>query len=63
MARQTSWKGYLKLSLVSCALPRDAKCALPALENEGGSIVGPLTIACLLAETARQTLWLEELGA
>lgn len=37
---------------------RDALCALPALENEGGTIVGPLTAACLMTETARQALWL-----
>ncbi len=38
---------------------RDARCALPAVENEGGSIVGPLTAMCLLDATARQAIWLE----
>jgi uncharacterized protein YecT (DUF1311 family) len=39
---------------------RDARCAFPALENEGGSIVGPLTEYCMMEETARQALWLSE---
>ena len=38
---------------------RDARCALPAVEEEGGSIVGPLTSACLMDATARQAIWLE----
>jgi uncharacterized protein YecT (DUF1311 family) len=39
---------------------RDARCALPALENADGTIVGPLTSACLMEATARQALWLSE---
>jgi uncharacterized protein YecT (DUF1311 family) len=39
---------------------RDALCAMPALENAGGSIIGPLTEACLMAETAKQAIWLED---
>jgi uncharacterized protein YecT (DUF1311 family) len=39
---------------------RDALCALPALDNAGGSIVGPLTEACLMDATARQALSLED---
>lgn len=39
---------------------RDARCALPALENAGGTIVGPLTSACLMEATARQALRLSE---
>jgi uncharacterized protein YecT (DUF1311 family) len=38
---------------------RDKSCKLPGLENEGGSIVGPLYTACMLDATARQALRLE----
>jgi uncharacterized protein YecT (DUF1311 family) len=38
---------------------REKRCALPAIDNEGGSIVGPLYTACMLDATARQALWLE----
>jgi len=37
---------------------REKRCALPAIENEGGSIVGPLYTGCMLDATARQALWL-----
>lgn len=39
---------------------REERCKLPAIENEGGSIVGPLYGACMSETTARQALWLEE---
>ncbi len=39
---------------------REAKCKLPAIENEGGSIVGPLYTGCMLDATARQALWLQQ---
>ena len=48
-AAQRAWIAY-----------RDARCAMPALENEGGSIVGPLTELCMMEETAHQALWLSE---
>ncbi len=35
------------------------RCSLPAIDNEGGSIVAPLHTACMLDATARQALWLE----
>lgn len=38
---------------------REKSCALPALENEGGTIVGPLYTGCMLDATARQALSLE----
>jgi|SRR5215510_6508498 len=38
---------------------REQRCKLPAIENEGGSIVGPLYADCMLDATARQALWLE----
>jgi uncharacterized protein YecT (DUF1311 family) len=38
---------------------REQKCKLPEIENEGGSIVGPLYTDCMLDATARQALWLE----
>jgi len=38
---------------------REKRCKLPALDNEGGSIVGPLFTSCMLDATARQALWLE----
>jgi uncharacterized protein YecT (DUF1311 family) len=38
---------------------RGKRCSLPAIDNEGGSIVGPLHTACMLDATARQALWLE----
>jgi uncharacterized protein YecT (DUF1311 family) len=38
---------------------REQRCKLPAIENEGGSIVGPLYTGCMLDATARQALWLE----
>lgn len=38
---------------------RETTCALPAIDNEGGSIVGPLTAGCMSEATARQALWLE----
>jgi uncharacterized protein YecT (DUF1311 family) len=38
---------------------REKSCALPALENEGGTIVGPLYTGCMLEATARQALSLE----
>jgi uncharacterized protein YecT (DUF1311 family) len=41
---------------------RDAKCDLPSILEEGGSIVGPLESACLYEETARQALWLEQIA-
>ena len=39
---------------------REQRCKLPAIENEGGSIVGPLYTGCMLDATARQALWLEQ---
>lgn len=39
---------------------REQRCKLPAIENEGGSIVGPLYTDCMLGTTARQALWLEQ---
>lgn len=39
---------------------RDARCAVPAAQNEGGSIIGPSTAICLLDATARQAMWVEE---
>ena len=41
---------------------RERKCRLPAIDNEGGSIVGPLYTGCMLDATARQALWLEHRG-
>jgi len=38
---------------------REKRCKLPAIDNEGGSIVGPLYTGCMLDATARQALWLE----
>jgi uncharacterized protein YecT (DUF1311 family) len=38
---------------------REKRCRLPAIDNEGGSIVGPLYTSCMLDATARQALWLE----
>lgn len=38
---------------------REQKCKLPAIENEGGSIVGPLYTGCMMHTTARQAIWLE----
>lgn len=39
---------------------REERCKLPGLENEGGSIVGPLWSSCMHETTAGQALWLEE---
>lgn len=39
---------------------RDQRCKLPALEHEGGSIVGPLTVDCLRTVTAEQAIWLKD---
>jgi uncharacterized protein YecT (DUF1311 family) len=39
---------------------REQRCKLPEIENEGGSIVGPLYTGCMLDATARQALWLEQ---
>lgn len=38
---------------------REKRCGLPEIENEGGTIVGPLYTGCMLDTTARQALWLE----
>ena len=38
---------------------REQKCKLPEIENEGGSIIGPLYTGCMLDSTARQALWLD----
>jgi uncharacterized protein YecT (DUF1311 family) len=38
---------------------REQRCKLPEIENEGGSIIGPLYTGCMLDATARQALWLE----
>jgi uncharacterized protein YecT (DUF1311 family) len=38
---------------------REKSCRLPAIDNEGGSIVGPLYTGCMLYATARQALWLQ----
>jgi uncharacterized protein YecT (DUF1311 family) len=38
---------------------RDKSCKLPAIDNEGGSFVGPLYTGCMLYATARQALWLQ----
>jgi uncharacterized protein YecT (DUF1311 family) len=38
---------------------RDARCALPAIEAKGSMAI-PMTSYCLLEETARQAIWLEE---
>jgi uncharacterized protein YecT (DUF1311 family) len=37
---------------------REKRCKLPEIENEGGSIIGPLYTDCMLDATARQALWL-----
>lgn len=39
---------------------REQKCKLPAVENEGGSIVGPLYNSCMMEMTARQAIWLQQ---
>jgi uncharacterized protein YecT (DUF1311 family) len=39
---------------------RDAKCKMPRLENEGGSIAIPLAADCFLTETARQAIRYDE---
>lgn len=39
---------------------REQKCKLPAIENEGGSIVGPLYNSCMMVTTARQAIWLQQ---
>lgn len=39
---------------------REQKCKLPAIENEGGSIVGPLYNDCMMIATARQAIWLQQ---
>ena len=38
---------------------REKRCKLHEIDNEGGSIVGPLHAGCMLDATARQALWLE----
>jgi uncharacterized protein YecT (DUF1311 family) len=38
---------------------REKSCKLPAIDNEGGSIVGPLYTGCMSYATARQALWLQ----
>ena len=38
---------------------REKRCKLPEIDNEGGSIAGPLYTGCMLDATARQALWLE----
>jgi uncharacterized protein YecT (DUF1311 family) len=42
---------------------RDKKCDAAGLPMEGGTGAGLLTMACVLQETARQVLWLEDLKA
>jgi uncharacterized protein YecT (DUF1311 family) len=37
---------------------REKRCKLPEIENERGSIIGPLYTDCMLDATARQALWL-----
>lgn len=37
---------------------RKEACKLPAIDNEGGSIVGPLYLGCMMEATARQAIWL-----
>jgi uncharacterized protein YecT (DUF1311 family) len=37
---------------------REKRCRLPEIENQGGSIIGPLHTDCMLDATARQALWL-----
>ena len=39
---------------------RDAKCEFVATEWTGGSGAGPATLWCLMDETARQTIYLEQ---
>jgi uncharacterized protein YecT (DUF1311 family) len=41
---------------------RDAKCQFVASEWTGGSGAGPATLWCLMDETARQALYLEQRG-
>ena len=38
---------------------REKRCKLPEIDNEGGSIAGPLYAGCMLDATARQALWME----
>ena len=38
---------------------REKSCKLPSIDNEGGSIVGPLYTGCMSYATARQALWLQ----
>ena len=42
---------------------RDALCALPALEAQGGTIAIIEGSDCMLDETARQAIWIEERAA
>jgi uncharacterized protein YecT (DUF1311 family) len=39
---------------------REQRCKLLEIENEGGSIIGPLYTGCMLDATARQALWLDQ---
>jgi uncharacterized protein YecT (DUF1311 family) len=41
---------------------RDKKCDAAALPMEGGTGAGVLIGGCYMQETARQALWLEEMG-
>jgi uncharacterized protein YecT (DUF1311 family) len=41
---------------------RDKKCDAAGLPMEGGTGAGLLSMGCLLQETARQVLWLEDLA-
>jgi len=41
---------------------RDKKCDAAGLPMEGGTGAGILTSDCYLTETARQAIWLEEIG-
>lgn len=42
---------------------RDKKCDAAGLPMEGGTGAGILVADCYMVETARQTLWLEEMGS
>jgi len=47
-AMQRAWIGY-----------RDARCGYEAAQWGGGTGAGPVTVSCLLHETARQMLYLQ----
>ena len=60
--RNTTGAQILREAQRAWVTMRDKKCDAAGLPMEGGTGAGLLSVSCFLDETARQALWLEDMG-